>query len=152
MRPDAVRAARHEVQSHELGAHPDGTCHLRQPGERIADEHRGEQHRQVQPKQHAEYDARHNMHGQRSRRNEGDEQPEGERAGHAVPIEGPAAAIEHEGRKRLQTPEFLQRSARSGVMRFSQRCMDCDRLCTLGHLVADARCIANSKSMVEGGR
>ena len=33
---------------------------------------------------------------QGSRRNEGDEQPQGEGAGDAVPMEGPAAAIEHD--------------------------------------------------------
>ncbi len=77
----------------------------------IADEHRGEQHRQIQPKQHAEYDAGHKMHRQGRGRNEGDEQAQREGAGDAVAVEGPAAAVEHERRKRLQTPEFLQRMA-----------------------------------------
>src|SRR5579863_886508 len=51
------------------------------------------------------------MHGQGRGRNERNEQTDGEGASHAVPMKGPAAAIEHERLKGPQTPEFLQRMA-----------------------------------------
>ena len=102
---------RRQIHSHEFCAHPNGAGHLRQPGKWIADENRGEQHRQVQPKQHSQYGAGHEMHGQGGGRNERDEQPEGKRARHAVAMERPTPAIKDDRLERSQTPELLQRIA-----------------------------------------
>jgi hypothetical protein len=102
---------RHQIDTHQLGADPDRPHHLRHPGKGIADEYGGEQHRQVQPKQHPEYDAGHKMHGQGSGRNKSDKQTECECAGDAVPVKRPVSAVEHQRLERPQTPEFLQRMA-----------------------------------------
>src|ERR1700722_16631685 len=51
------------------------------------------------------------MHGQRSRRNEGDKKPERKRAGYAVAIKGPATSVEHERREVFKTPVLFQRAS-----------------------------------------